>query len=121
MRATLPFCVKMSRPLDSQSSRPAHAMSDRFVGESAWSAEALPSWLDSDQVAVGASVFRRYFPLIYTVLFHRSLVGGFSAPKISKVLEKSGYLLGSPAFVEKRLLETGSKTPTLPSLTCCRP
>ena len=35
MRATLPFCVKMSRPLDSQSSRPAHAMSDRFVGDSA--------------------------------------------------------------------------------------
>ena len=36
-----------------------------------------------------------------------SLIGGFSAPKITKVLEQSGYLVGPPKLAMRRLFDTG--------------
>lgn len=66
-----------------------------------------PAWLDWDLLAAGQQVYLRYLPAASLTLFNMSLVGGFSAPKITKVLERSGYLVGNPASVMRRLLDTG--------------
>ena len=42
-----------------------------------------------------------------------SLIGGFSAPKITKVLEQSGYLVAPPKLAMKRLFDTGAQHATL--------
>ena len=44
-----------------------------------------PDWVDWERVARGQAVYRRYLPLAGVVLYNMSLVGGFSAPLISKV------------------------------------
>ena len=66
-----------------------------------------PPWLDWDLIEEGQSVFCRFLPLASCVLFNMSLVGGFAAPKITKVLEASGYLVASPPAVMRRLVDTG--------------
>jgi len=66
-----------------------------------------PAWLDWDLLAAGQQVYLRYLPAASVTLFNMSLVGGFSAPKITKVLERTGYLVSSPASVMRRLLDTG--------------
>ncbi|KAL1528046.1 hypothetical protein AB1Y20_009413 [Prymnesium parvum] len=70
-------------------------------------AEQPPAWVDWEMVALGQATYRRYLPLAGVVLFHMSLVGGFSAPLIAKVLSSTGYLTGAPNQVVRRLLETG--------------
>lgn len=42
-----------------------------------------------------------------------SLIGGFSAPKITKVLEQSGYLVAPPKLAMKRLFDTGAQHATI--------
>lgn len=71
------------------------------------SVEAVPEWVDWSLIARGQEVFCRHLPASGAVLYNMSLVGGFSAPKITKVLEQSGYLVGSPGAVMRRLFETG--------------
>ena len=70
-------------------------------------ASSPPEWVDWELLALGQAVYRRYLPLASVVLYHLSLVGGFSAPKISKVLSSTGYLTAAPPAVMQRLLETG--------------
>ena len=67
----------------------------------------VPPWVDWSQIARGQEVFCRHLPAASIVLFNVSLVAGFSAPKITKVLEQSGYLVGAPHRVMKRLFDTG--------------
>ena len=50
----------------------------------------VPDWVDWDRINEGQTVFCRFLPIAGVVLFNMSLVGGFSAPKITKVLEQSG-------------------------------
>lgn len=66
-----------------------------------------PAWIDWHLLARGQQVYLRYLPAASLVLFNVSLVGGFSAPKITKVLEQSGYLVGPPKQAMRRLFDTG--------------
>ena len=70
-------------------------------------ASAVPAWVDAARVERGQRVFRRYLPHISITLFYFSLVGGFSAAVITKVLLATGYLASSPRLVLRRLLDTG--------------
>ena len=67
----------------------------------------VPEWVDWGLISQGQQVFCRHLPVAGAVLYNMSLVGGFSAPLITKVLEQSGYLVGAPHAVMKRLLDTG--------------
>ena len=44
---------------------------------------------------------------IPVILYNFSLVGGFSAPKITSVLDATGYLTGAPEAALRRLTDTG--------------
>ena len=68
---------------------------------------AEPPWLDWGLLARGQDVYLRHLPSAGLVLFNVSLIGGFSAPKITKVLEQSGYLVGPPKLAMRRLFDTG--------------
>jgi len=68
---------------------------------------AEPPWLDWGLLARGQEVYLRHLPAAGLVLFNVSLIGGFSAPKITKVLEQSGYLVGPPRLAMRRLFDTG--------------
>eukprot|EP00937_MAST-01D_sp_MAST-1D-sp2_P001972 g1972.t1 len=58
-------------------------------------AREVPAWVDWDAVQRGQDVFHRYGPGAGIALLYLSLVGGFSAPKINKVLTSTGYLSGA--------------------------
>lgn len=66
----------------------------------------VPKWVDWDAVQRGQDVFVRYGPAACMCLFYLSLVGGFSAPKINKVLTSTGYLNADQ--VMRRIYETFS-------------
>ena len=68
---------------------------------------AEPPWLDWGLLARGQEVYLRHLPSAGLVLFNVSLIGGFSAPKITKVLEQNGYLVGPPRLAMRRLFDTG--------------
>ncbi|KAF9574500.1 hypothetical protein EC968_006305 [Mortierella alpina] len=65
---------------------------------------AVPDWVDWDRVQRGQQVYWRYCLFISHVLLHFSLAGGFSIPKITKVLNSTGYLSGKKT--KERVLET---------------
>lgn len=52
----------------------------------------VPEWVDWDEITRGQQVFIRDMPICGLTLFYLSLVGGFSAPLITKVLRATGYL-----------------------------
>lgn len=66
-----------------------------------------PTWVDWTLIAHGQGVFTRYLVPASVSLYNVSLVAGFSIPKVTKVLEQSGYLVGSPHAAMRRLFETG--------------
>lgn len=70
----------------------------------------LPSWLDVDQLERGQRVFLSYLPAIAVSLYYRSLVPGFSIPKIAEVLLQTKYLAppSSREMVQARLIDTGA-------------
>ena len=65
-----------------------------------------PEWIDFDKVARGQRVFLRHFASAGLGLLYFSLIGGFSAPKIVKVLSSTSYLTENEARTWKRLNET---------------
>jgi len=67
---------------------------------------AVPSWVDWGKVRRGQQVFVRYAGGTGLTLLHCSLVGGFGAPKINKVLGATGYLSRSCKSSYLRLFET---------------
>lgn len=67
---------------------------------------SVPSWVDWDQIKRGQEVFVRYAGGSGLTLLHCSLVGGFGAPKINKVLGSTGYLSRSCHTTYVRLFET---------------
>ena len=69
--------------------------------------QGAAEWVDWDLITKGQAVFVRHMPAAGVVLYNMSLVGGFSAPKITAVLERSGYLTAAPHAVMRRLFETG--------------
>ena len=64
----------------------------------------VPAWVDWDAIARGQEVFVRYAGAAELALLHLSLVGGFGAPKINKVLMATGYLASKQTY--RRLFET---------------
>ena len=68
---------------------------------------AVPEWVDWSEIQRGQKVFVRNLPICGLTLFYLSLVGGFSAPLITKVLRATGYLTSGPKRVMRRLADTG--------------
>lgn len=70
----------------------------------------LPSWVDAEQLHRGQLVFLRYMPAATISLYYRSLVAGFSIPKISAVIQSTAYLAppSTPEQVAFRLVDTGA-------------
>lgn len=88
--------------------------------------ENVPDWVDYDEIQRGIDVFLAYLPAAGCALFYRSLVGGFSIPKIAVVLVATRYLVPSEGGYrskeamdrerkrsEERLIDTGG------FLACC--
>ena len=69
-----------------------------------------PPWFDPTQIQRGQRVFLKYTPAISLSLYYRSLVAGFSIPKISKVIQSTAYLAppSTPSDVTMRLMDTGA-------------
>eukprot|EP00605_Chrysophyceae_sp_TOSAG23-4_P001745 GSChrysophyteH1.ASY1.ANO1.1932.1 assembled CDS len=66
-----------------------------------------PDWLDMELLKEGQLVYMRYSTSCSIGLLYFSLIGGFSAPKIVKVLDATGYLTKSDRdSTWKRLNET---------------
>ena len=70
----------------------------------------LPTWVDKAQLKRGQDVFLAYLPAIGMSLYYRSLVPGFSIPKIAAVLQATAYLAppASKQAVHDRLMDTGA-------------
>ena len=69
----------------------------------------LPQWVDTEQLRRGQDVFLAYTPAASLVLYYRSLVAGFSIPKVAAVIQATSYL-SPPARPDQslqRLLDTG--------------
>lgn len=67
----------------------------------------VPSWLDMASLRRGQRVFLMYSVSANLGLLYFSLLGGFSAPKITQVLDATGYLTSTNSdSVWRRLLET---------------
>jgi len=69
--------------------------------------EQVPSWVDFDQIQRGIDVFLAYLPAAGCALYYRSLVGGFSIPKIVEVLKSTRYLISDRKKTLERLIDTG--------------
>jgi len=69
------------------------------------SAEATPAWVDWGRVRRGQLFFERNSLPLLVGLLNLSLTGGFGAPKINAVLERTGYLTRGNR-VMRRLSET---------------
>jgi ER-bound oxygenase mpaB/B'/Rubber oxygenase, catalytic domain len=69
-----------------------------------------PDWLEEPRLRRGQQIFVRYLPAIGAALFYRSLVPGFSLPKIAAVLHATAYLAppASATQVRTRLMDTGA-------------
>jgi hypothetical protein len=80
------------------------------------SMRVLPPWADMQRVASGAEFFCANIVAAGTCLMNLSLIGGFGAWRINKVLERTGYLASGRDDVHRRLLETLSFV-----LSCCSP
>jgi hypothetical protein len=57
-------------------------------------AAADPDWLDRSKLAVGQEFYRAHTLGCNLGLLHLSLIGGFGAPLINRVLASTGYLVG---------------------------
>jgi hypothetical protein len=70
----------------------------------------VPSWVSIAQLKRGQEVFLAYLPAIGFALYYRSLVPGFSIPKIAAVLQATAYLAppASKTAVQERLMDTGA-------------
>lgn len=64
----------------SKAAEDSESAAARFLAE----AGTVPEWVDWELIERGALTFVRLLPLCSVVLFNASLVGGFSAPKITK-------------------------------------
>jgi hypothetical protein len=66
----------------------------------------VPEWVDWDLLEQGQCVFLRYPTISAMALMYYSLIGGFAAPKIIKVLNSTGYLSINSDATYRRLNET---------------
>ena len=62
----------------------------------------IPPWVDWPQIQRGINIFLAYLPASGCALYYRSLIGGFSIPKIVEVLIATRYLV--PASMRRSQL-----------------
>ena len=69
----------------------------------------VPDWVDIAQLKRGQEVHLAYLPAISLSLYYRSLIPGFSIPKIAAVIQSTAYLAppSRPDQALQRLLDTG--------------
>jgi hypothetical protein len=72
--------------------------------------QRFPAWADKKILQRGQEVYLAYLPAMSVSLYYRSLVPGFSIPRIAAVLASTGYLTppASREAVWNRLMDTGS-------------
>lgn len=82
-----------------------------------------PNWLEEPRLRRGQQIFVRYLPAIGAALFYRSLVPGFSLPKIAAVLRATAYLAppASATQVRTRLMDTGAFLAHIATASPCEP
>ncbi len=70
----------------------------------------VPEWVNPQQIVRGQKILTTYMAAIGATLYYRSLVPGFSIPKIAMVLLSTGYLAppASRFQVQNRLVDTGA-------------
>ncbi len=66
----------------------------------------VPHWVDWQKIHRGQEVFIRNSSYAEMALLYFSLIGGFAAPKITKVLEATSYLTKTCSATWRRLNET---------------
>ena len=103
---------QQSSPLASSDSSAVDADCFRFMTKYS----SVPSWVDWGQIARGQRVFQRYGPIGLLILLYSSLIGGFGAPLINKVLNSSNNLSRSCPAAYARLVQT-----SLAILACMGP
>ena len=71
--------------------------------------QTLPDWVDVDQLRRGQHVYLKFAPTASLSLYYRSLIPGFSIPKIAAVVRSTRYLAppSRPDQVVQRLMDTG--------------
>lgn len=67
---------------------------------------AKPQWLNWELLREGQNIFLKYHGSAALGLFYVSLVGGFGAPKITKVLDATSYMTKHRDATFKRMTET---------------
>lgn len=77
----------------------------------------VPTWVDWETVRAGQQVFLAYLPAIGYSLYYRSLVPGFSIPKIAAVLLQTAYL--APPSTEERVHQRLMDTGAFLAVCCC--
>ena len=72
----------------------------------------LPEWVDTEQLKRGQEVYLAYLPAVSLSLYYRSLIAGFSIPKIAAVIQSTAYLAppSRPDQALQRLLDTAELT-----------
>jgi hypothetical protein len=72
----------------------------------------IPEWVDIEQLKRGQEVYLAYLPAVSLSLYYRSLIAGFSIPKIAAVVQSTAYLAppSRPDEALQRLLDTGEFT-----------
>ena len=68
--------------------------------------KCAPDWVDWSFLRRGQIVFLAHAASASLSLLHRSLIGGFSAPKILKVLDCTGYLMTNEYSTMTRIQDT---------------
>jgi ER-bound oxygenase mpaB/B'/Rubber oxygenase, catalytic domain len=87
-------------------------LTDKLLASFLDNYSTIPNWVDVEQLRRGQEVFLAYLPVASLSLYYRSLVAGFSIPKIAKVIRSTAYLAppSRPDQVLQRLLDTGELT-----------
>lgn len=72
----------------------------------------LPDWVDVEQIKRGQEVHLAYLPSVSLSLYYRSLIAGFSIPRIAAVIQATAYLAppSRPDQALQRLFDTGEFT-----------
>lgn len=85
---------------------PTSSYTDLRIRAFAESVLLKPAWLDYEQVKQGQQVFLKHYASAALGLLYSSLIGGFAAPKIVKVLDATAYMTKNKDATWRRLNET---------------
>ncbi|KAL7508455.1 hypothetical protein ACHAXN_005491 [Cyclotella atomus] len=78
--------------------------------------QRIPPWVDWEQIQRGIDIFLAYLPAAGCALYYRSLIGGFSIPKIVEVLIATRYLV--PASMRQNQMKDVQSTDEVGNEEC---